>query len=207
MFAIHHSRKLDTTRRRLLRDLTLGSTAFALSACTSKAKAQLDAPLPTTGDRQIDVNLLITEATMEGVAVSAYNMVIPALSAEVRFVAELFRDHHLLHIESAHAHLQRLGAPIPEAIDPSTLNMPPMEGDLEILTTAQVLETQAVNTYLSQIGQYKEEQLRLAAGDILGCEVTHVIALRAALAGVGPLDLLASAVDIPFATALNAPSK
>lgn len=204
MFGILKSRKLDPARRRLLRDLTLGSTAFALSACAAKAKAQLERPLPTTGDREIDVNLLVTESTMESVAVAAYNMVIPALSEDVRFVAELFRDHHLLHIESAEGHLTRLGAPLPDHIDPSTLNMPEMSGDLEILTTARVLEIQAVNTYLSQIGQYKEDTLRIDAGDILGCEMTHVVVLRAALAGVGPLDLLGEVVDLPFATVLNA---
>lgn len=177
MAAILRDRTLDPGRRRVLRDLALGT--FGLGALHGAARAQASGPCGPLVD--FDRQLLWSEVRMERVAVVMYDALSPYLSEPVRWAGELFRDHHAQHLAEASALLQAAGEALPPEVEPE---LPAVElTDTGILTVALSVETQAVSTYVGLVSQLADERLRVSAADIMGCEVGHVVTLRAALAG------------------------
>lgn len=197
-----HKPKLSVSRRQLLTRLAMGTSAFTFIGCGDTARAQLppancNAP---TDDIENDVNALEAEVFMEWGAVAAYTGALEILSPEARPFAEIFRGHHQQHVELAIAELKALGREIPER---AALGSPPeLTNDLEVLRYALTLEQQACNAYLGLIERLGASNLRYNAGNVLGCEFAHVIAIRAVLAGLD-VGLVGEAADLAFITDNN----
>ncbi len=191
-----HRGRLQPERRRLLLDLAMGSAALMFSGCSPRSKAQAQEVEPS----EADIQALIVEIQMERIATAAYAALSPLLSEELRSVGLLFGEHHQAHVEEGIFQLRGLGRPIPEPLP--LPEFPEPQGDQEVLNVALGMERQAVESYLGLISQFNIPELRLSAAEILGSEVAHALALEAALAGVGPLDELATVIDFSLTSEL-----
>ncbi len=172
---------LPISRRRLLKELALGTSAFGLAGCGEKAQAQVPVACEGVAIAR-DEPLLETLAVMEDIAARTYQAAEGLLSAELRPAAAAFAEHHVAHRDDALARLVERGSDAPTFVE-SLTNLPELPDDLSILRYAYGVEKQAVNAYLGLISQFAEPGLRARAADILGCEIAHVIALRTVLPG------------------------
>ena len=173
-------RQLDSTRRRLLVDMTIGGAAFALGACGEPARAQ-----PLTPPEPADVGVLQSQVWMEDDAIAAYEAGAGLLSEGTLPVALAFLDHHKAHRQSAIEALAAVGLER-AAPNEQPLELPDLEDEIDVLKLALGLETQASRAYIGLVAQTVDVERRRIAASILGCEMSHAIALRAAL-GAPPI--------------------
>lgn len=197
---------MDPHRRRLLRDLALGTTAFGLFGCVETSKGLPDAGGPTDAGGDAggalypeDAAVHVTEYAMEDAAIYAYEAAAPLLVDDAVLQAALmFRDHHRAHQDAAAEALVRLGVPLPEL--PETYELPALADQTAVLRYALTLEIQAVNAYLGVISQLRDPERRRVSASILASETAHVVVLRTVLGHPSP-------AGFAFATEVLAPAK
>ncbi len=172
MAIIQTSRKLDRSRRKVLMQLGMATTAFGLAGPAMAQGASNDA------------GLIASEIWMEGVAIDLYAFAAENLSSELKPVAELFGDHHAQHLAEAQRAALSIGLPEPPKRIGVQIEPTGQKSDADILAFALRTETQAVFAYEGLITQMSGADLRGHTMAIYASEVGHVIALRAALEGM-----------------------
>ncbi|MFN3200695.1 MAG: hypothetical protein ACE366_20015 [Bradymonadia bacterium] len=200
-------RDLDPHRRRLLLQMAggtmvMGSAGLWLPGCEAPRTDGLVPPHDGGVDHdaaflpQIDVDALRSEVWMEDRAIQAYEVLGPGLSEPLQPVAQLFRDHHWAHRQDGRDKLEAMGVTPPAAPTELPENMPDLEeGDIPILEYALLLEIQSVRSYMGLIAQMQRDSHRYASSNILGSELSHVLALQAAL-GDGQPQVVGFVTDI-----------
>lgn len=203
-------RSLDADRRRLLLRcaegaVVMGAAGLWLPACDAPRVDELppdgDAGItPDAALAQVDVDGLRAEIWMEDRAIQAYATLGPALSADLRSVAALFKEHHEVHREDGASKLRAMGVSPPAPPTDLPEDLPDLDsGDVAILEYALLLERQAVRAYMGLIAQLTRDSHRYGAANILGSELSHLLALEAAL-GDGtspPLALITDVLEAP----------
>ncbi len=200
MFSIGRDRALDPARRRVLLDLAMGTTAFGAGTLAGASPAVAQVAGARAQAEASDINSLLSEIWMEQVAVGLYGAAGTLLSPELRPVAALFASHHEKHLQQGLEALERLGGQAPaESLSPDGTKLPELNDDLDVLRYALSVETMAVDAYVGLVGQLSQRWLRVHAAQILGGELAHVIALRAVVWDLGPVE----ASDFAFTTDLS----
>lgn len=199
MFAIKKDRALDPARRKTLLDIALGTTAFGAGSLVGvhPAVAQVADARAASDDR--DFKAVESEIWMEQVALGLYDAAEAMLSAELKPVAALFRSHHEKHLNHAVESIAQMGGVVDYSLAPVAEKIPEFESDDDILRYALKVETMAVDAYVGLVGQLSARWLRVGAAQILGGELAHVIALRAVVWEIGPVE----ASDFAFTTDLS----
>jgi len=169
-------------------------TSAVLAACGSDAgpKASPTTPPPpgatTTiaGGSRIDTNDLMVlrfSASLENLAVAAYDMGAPLIATPAALAAaKLFQSHHTDHAKLFNGQLTANGQPAFTEPNPVVLQMlkpqiDAMKTEADVLKFAQNLELTAASTYFSTVGVLKGEKLGYAAMSISGTEYRHAALL------------------------------
>ncbi len=165
-------------------------TSAVLAACGSNANptpATTAAPTGETtttvdGGSRIaanDVMVLRFSASLENLAVAAYDMGAPLISTPALLaVAKLFQGHHKEHAQLFNGQLTANGQKAFTEPNPVVLQMlkpqiDALKTEADVLKFAQDLELKAASTYFSTVGVLKGERLGYAAMTIGGTEYRH----------------------------------
>jgi len=196
--------------------LSLGLSAFPLAGCfpTSAGRGATGGSEGAGGGGgaeggaeppldALEAEVLAAEFLMEDYAIFAYGAAAPALDADMKAVALLFRDHHVAHQDHAGETLRRRGYPVPTPPETYDVELP---GDQTgILRLALTLETQGVNGYHAFVAQHGDPALRAVSASILACEVAHAVALLTALGDDAPFGFAFASELPPKVTAFLTP--
>ncbi len=201
-------RAFSLKRRALLRDGSLGLGAYAgrslvagglgtalMSVLARSAAAQ--------EGQQIDVQILNTASSIENLAIATYEAALglPFIAngnATVIAFAETTRDQHSEHSDAFNAQAEALGGQ--RQSEQNSALVPVVEeakaqlqGPLDVIELAAMLETVATQTYLQNMTQLGGADIRLLMASVMGVEAQHLATLRAvgALLEGGREDLVA----------------
>lgn len=179
--------------------------AAALAACGDDGEdaAETGATTATTsgattnGGAELDVVLARTAASVELLAVDAYQAAIDSgvvTTAAVADAATRFQSHHRDHAGVLNATVREAGGEEVTTANPFLLEnlvaTADLSSELAVVRFARSLEDAAASTYVYAAGELSAPELRQAIMAIGGVEARHVTALDLALqalgAGAGP---------------------
>jgi hypothetical protein len=143
------------------------------------------------GDASADVVILRTAASIENLAVAAYQMAVDSGNVTDQAVADaalLFQAHHVEHADFWNAMATQAGG---EAFtDPNPALLEALGPDIEAALTSQAgivglayqLEVVAAQTYLNEVGGFEDVNLDKAFMSVSGVEARHAMVLANVLA-------------------------
>jgi hypothetical protein len=165
-----------------------------------------------TGDpggtqRQLDVQIFQTAASLENVALEAYAtaLALPVVGANATLVhfLESARSHHIEHRDAFNAQAEALGGVRQEAPNPTYDKLveealPTLDDVGAVVGLAATLEEAAGDTYLANVTQLADPQARALMAAVMGVEAQHLAVLRivAALLAADLPDLVAVPTDV-----------
>jgi hypothetical protein len=146
----------------------------------------------TTGGANMDLVLARTAASVELLAVDAYQAAIDSgvvTTPAVADAAGLFQSHHREHAEALNATVREAGGDeVTEAnsfLMENLVATADLSSELSIVQFARGLEDAAASTYVFAAGALSAPELRAAIMSIGGVEARHVTALDLALQALG----------------------
>lgn len=201
----------------------LGAERAAWSAAV-RAAAPRPALLASTGAHALDVQMLETQASIEALAVEAYQqaLALPALktmpdTSVVRDFATTTLSHHRSHLTLFNQTVEDLGGRPQTTPDPryasslkSQLTQLAKESAQAAVTAAvdlaTTLESVAAETYAKNSATFVAGRARVATASVTGIEAQHVAALRAlqSLLKTTPAFALTFGADAAYGLAASA---
>lgn len=178
-------REEQARRAAVRRSLAAGGLAVGGTALLVRAAA------PAFAAANIDVQAMQTAASLENLAVFTYKtaLTLPYISggnAVVKKFAETTMQQHAEHGQAFNAKVRELGGkeqtgtdpkytPVVQAAVPGLMK----GGPLDVVKLAATLENVATSTYVKNIQQVTDPQVRLLFGTIAGVESQHLATLLA----------------------------
>jgi len=189
---------------------------------------------PAFASKASDIQMLQTAASIEVLAIAAYDAVLGLpfagdLPAVVQTFVTTTKDQHSEHLQAFNAAATALGGAEQTMADPALAPVveqakPGLTGPGPVLDLAILLEDTAAQTYVANVGALEDENAKKVTASIMGVEAQHVsilLAVKALLDGglvdqialppsdLGALPAAAGAVGFPnafYPTELAAPA-
>jgi rubrerythrin len=158
---------------------------------------------PAFADTASDVQMLQTAASIEVLAIAAYEAVLGLpfagdLPAVVQTFVTTTKDQHSEHLQAFNSAVKALGGKEQTMADPVLAPMveqakPGLTGPGPVLDLAILLENTAAETYVANVGALEDENAKKVTASIMGVEAQHVSVLLAvqALLNAGLVDSIA----------------
>jgi rubrerythrin len=158
---------------------------------------------PAFADKASDIQMLQTAASIEVLAVAAYEAVLGLpfagdLPAVVQTFVTTTKDQHAEHLQAFNSAATALGGAEQTMADPVLAPVveqakPGLTGPGPVLDLAILLENTAAETYVANVGALEDENAKKVTASIMGVEAQHVSVLLAvqALLNGGLVDQIA----------------
>ena len=164
---------------------------------------------PAFADKTLDVQMLQTAASIEHLAVAAYDTALTldfiggtSANAVVKAFVETTRGQHDEHAKAFNAAATRLGGKAQNDPDPVLLDVvngaaPTLTDAAKVVDLALELENGAAATYVANVAELTNRNGRSVTASIMGVEAQHAAILNAvkALLAAGAADLIALQPD------------
>jgi len=164
---------------------------------------------PAFADKTLDVQMLQTAASIEHLAVAAYDTALTldfiggtSANAVVKAFVETTRGQHDEHAKAFNAAATRLGGKAQNDPDPVLLDVvngaaPTLTDAAKVVDLALELENGAAATYVANVAELTNRNGRSVTASIMGVEAQHAAILNAvkALLAAGAADLIALPPD------------